>query len=320
AEAQASVSRLEAGLELIRIQEASNREQLQLAERSRDLARKEFERARRLSEEGQAVSEAVVESSERSLTQAETQVLQLRQALALVPGQILETESGLKAARAGVEQARLQLARTAIRSPLSGRIVLAQVEQAEVLQPGQMIFEIAEDSRLEIEVPVTAADLRNWIPFAQNPSPALRGWFAPLLPVPVEIRWSESSSEALWEGELNRIVRFDATTRTAMLAVRIPEEKLITHATGLPLSEGMFCQVRIPGKELKQVFAVPRSAVTFDNKCYLYVDGRLKTVEVSVARSEGDITYISGGIQPGDQVIITRLVAPLEGVKLVEAE
>jgi membrane fusion protein, multidrug efflux system len=52
---------------------------------------------------------------------------------------------------------------------------------------------------------------------------------------------------------------------------------------------------------------------------YLSVDGRLKTVQVKVARSQGDKVYVSEGIAPGDQVVVTRLVAPLEGVKLMEA-
>ncbi len=318
AEARAAVSRIEAGLALLEINEKADKQQLKLSERSRDLTRKEYERAKKLSDEGQAVSISVVETSERALTQAESQVLQLQQALTQVPSRKQELKSELAAAQARLAQSELQLSRTEIRSPFDARVMESRVEIGEVLNPGEMIFELADDSSLEIAVPVTASDLRNWIPF-EEASPSDQGWFPPLQKVPVSIRWSESSQDIEWQGTLDRMIRFDATTRTAMLAVRISGKQLVARSTGLPLTEGMFCQVSIPGKELKNVFKLPRAAVTFDNQCYLEKDGKLKTVQVTIARSQEDAVYVSKGIASGDRVITTRLVAPMEGIKLLEA-
>lgn len=317
-EALASETRLKANLQTIEINDSANKNQLKLAERSSELARKDYERVKQLSEQGQAVSVSVVESAERTLTQAETQVVQLKQAISQTPSLQMEIDSELVAAKARSEQAELQLQRTEIRAPFSGRIVSAMVEKDEYLQAGSMIIELADDSVLELEVPITATDLRKWIPF-EEPSSSETGWFAPITPTPVTLTWSESAMDVIWKGELNRIVRFDPTTRTAILAVRVEGKALRSDESGMPLTDGMFCQVLIPGKELTQVVALPRAAVTFDNKCYISVDGKLQTVDVDVARSEGDHVFISSGINPGDQVIVTRLVAPLEGVIIVEA-
>lgn len=318
-EAEAALARVKAAMAMIKINENADQAQLRVAARSRDLALSDFERAKKLSTEGQAVSVSVVESSERAYIQAEAQVLLLEQALAQVPSRLLEMESEMAAARARVEQAQLALQRTEIKAPFPARVLEANVEMDELLQPGVPVMSLADDRRLEIEVAVTAADLRNWIAFADAPETGA-GWFAPLKPVPVSITWTESAEEISWEGHLNRIVRFDPTTRTATLAVRIEGAQLRARESGLPLTAGMFCHVRIPGKTLDQVIALPRSAVTFDNKAYLSKDGRLKTVDVQVARSQGDRVYVVGGVQPGDQVVVTRLVAPLEGVKLMEIQ
>jgi multidrug efflux pump subunit AcrA (membrane-fusion protein) len=70
--------------------------------------------------------------------------------------------------------------------------------------------------------------------------------------------------------------------------------------------------VEIPGKSLKNVVKLPRWAVSYENTVYMSVDGRLKTVPVEVARLDSDNAYISGGINPGDLVVTTRLVSPLE--------
>jgi len=45
---------------------------------------------------------------------------------------------------------------------------------------------------------------------------------------------------------------------------------------------------------------------------YVEKDGRLKTLQVEVARLQGDDAFISRGIAPGTRVIVTRLVDPLE--------
>nr|MDA3873401.1 HlyD family efflux transporter periplasmic adaptor subunit [Kiritimatiellia bacterium] len=213
-----------------------------------------------------------------------------------------------------------------IQAPFDGRILLAGVEMGEYLQPGTRVLELADDSLLEIHVPISASDLRNWLPFDTSPT-ANPGWFTPLDPVPVSIEWSESSSDHQWRGTLHRITRFDTTTRTAMVVVRVTRERGNPARTtpetqpprSFPLTEGMFCKVTIPGKELTDVFALPREAVTFEGRCYISEKGRLKTVKVEVVRSEGDLVYVSSGLSEGDQVIVTRLVAPLEGAKLVEA-
>jgi multidrug efflux pump subunit AcrA (membrane-fusion protein) len=109
------------------------------------------------------------------------------------------------------------------------------------------------------------------------------------------------------------VVDFDANTRTLTVAIRILAEDAAAENPGsLPLVEGMFCSVEIPGRSLENVVKLPRWAVSYENTVYMSVDGRLKTVPVEVARLDSDNAYVSGGIAPGDLVVTTRLVNPLE--------
>jgi len=78
----------------------------------------------------------------------------------------------------------------------------------------------------------------------------------------------------------------------------------------------MFCSVKIPGRNLNNVFKLPRQAVSFENTVYLAVDNRLKTVPVKVARIEGESAYVADGLNVGDMVIITRIIDPLENTLL----
>ena len=125
-------------------------------------------------------------------------------------------------------------------------------------------------------------------------------------------------TDAFWEGTLNRVVKFDAETRTVTVAIRIEgAEALSLNHGSLPLVEGMFCAVEIPGKTLQNVYRIPRWAVSFENTVYLAMDNKLKTVPVEIARAQGEEAYISEGINPGDKVIITRLIDPVENTKLI---
>jgi hypothetical protein len=65
------------------------------------------------------------------------------------------------------------------------------------------------------------------------------------------------------------------------------------------------------------VMALPRWAVSFENTVYVVRDSRLKTVGVRVVRIQGDRVFIAEGLNEGEQVIVTRLVDPLEN-SLVE--
>ncbi len=46
------------------------------------------------------------------------------------------------------------------------------------------------------------------------------------------------------------------------------------------------------------------------------LENRLKTVSVKVVRLEGDFAYINKGLNPGDTVVTTRLIDPLENALL----
>ena len=57
-------------------------------------------------------------------------------------------------------------------------------------------------------------------------------------------------------------------------------------------------------------------AVSFDGQAHLADNGVLRTVRVRTLRTEGDTVYIDQGLREDDRVIVTRLVAPLEGAAL----
>ena len=110
---------------------------------------------------------------------------------------------------------------------------------------------------------------------------------------------------------------FDQQTRTLTVAVRIDSNEATENdVKGLPVVEGMFCSVDIPGKTLNNIYRLPSWAVSYKNTVYKIQDSRLTTVPVTVARVEADTVIVSDGLQPEDLVVSTRLADPLENTLL----
>jgi len=162
-------------------------------------------------------------------------------------------------------------------------------------------------------VPLDSRDARQWLRFRKGGSNGETGWFNDLEPARCTIRWTEGREGHVWHAQLHRVVKFDQQTRTLTVAIRIEAQQALSEdPEALPLVEGMFCAVEIPGRAMQGVIRLPRWAVSFENTVYVSSDSRLKTVSVEVARVQGDEAFVSRGLAPGDVVVVTRLIDPLE--------
>ena len=223
---------------------------------------------------------------------------------------------------AGLSRARLSVAavnldRCTVTAEFDARVKSVSIEQGQYVIPGQQVLTLADDSLLEIHVPLDSRDARRWLRFNGSPGHGGTAWFTGLEPVTCSIRWTEESANHTYQGQLHRVVRFDQQTRTLTVAVRIDSVAAAGNGVqGLPLVEGMFCAVDIPGRTLRNVYRLPSWAVSYKNTVYLVRGNRLKTVPVRVERVEGDATIVSDGLQPGDLVVSTRLADPLENTLL----
>lgn len=316
-EAQASAAQLGHTIQRLEKQFAIDRHRLKTILRNRDLALAEFERIRKLHDTGKVVSQSTVDNAEQQYNNRADLADQMAQTVALYPLRIKETESGLAAARARLLLAETRLQRCQMTAPFDGRIKNVSLEKGQYVNPGQAVLTLADDSMLEIRVSLDSRDARQWLLFNKSDTRTGTAWFGNLKPAACRIRWTEGSGNHVWQGHLHRVVAFDKENRTLTVAVRIDgDNALPAGGNDLPLVEGMFCSVEIPGRTLKNVIRLPRSTVSFENTVYLAENRRLKTVSVKVARIQGEEAVVEGGLSPGDRVIITRLVDPLENALL----
>ncbi len=274
----------------------TGRDRLKILKRSQELAEREYERVLVLFEKNSVGTQAGVEAAEKAMLSASDLTNQI--------AQVLET-------------AETNLERCEVRAPFNARVKSVSLEKGQYVTPGQNVVILADDSILEIQVPLDSRDAREWLRFNREKTDGKTAWFAGLEQVLCKIRWTENNNGQTWDGQLHRVVKFDQQTRTLMVAVRVyAETAMKKNPQSLPLVEGMFCSVKIPGRTLNNVFRLPRQAVSFENTVHLAIDNRLKTVPVKVARMEGENVYVYGGLNADDMVVTTRLIDPLENALL----
>jgi len=313
-EAKATAAKLSQTVKLLAKQQESDQKRLRAIRRNRQLAKAEFERVRRLFAEDQVGTRSAVEAREQAYNNAVDQESRLQQTLDLYPLRISEGRSALAAAQARVQVAQANLQRCTVRAPFRGRVTQGRLQVGSYVRAGEGLITLADDSLLEIQTAIDSGDARRWLVFNKGAAGSGRLWFADPQPVSCQVTWIEDSSVE-WQGRLHRVVRFDASSRTLTLAVRVRAAPEAVEGA-LPLVEGMFCRVRIPGRLLRGVFALPPWAVSFDDTVYAVRDGRLSTVKVHSAWSSKEAVYVDRGLRAGDEVIVTRLSNPMEGALL----
>lgn len=230
--------------------------------------------------------------------------------LVLRQPQLATAQAAVDAARAAVQQAELDLRRTHLRVPFPARILERSVNLGSVVSAGDDLGRLIGIGEFWIE---TAVPLRHlaWIPLADQ-SPNTTG-------APVRIRnrsaWPDSAVRT--GTALRAIGAVDQTTRLARILVRVPDPLARSPETsGPPLTLGSVVHTTITGRAINHSIKLNRNHLRSGDTVWLLVDGTLAIREVDIAFKDSTHAFITSGLQAGDQLVISELANPREGMEL----
>jgi RND family efflux transporter MFP subunit len=221
--------------------------------------------------------------------------------LVLREPQIRAAEARIDSAEAEVERSRRDLERTTIRAPFDARVRRASVEVGAVVAPGTPVAELYSASELEVRLPFTLLDF-GYLEAGATPGfdltatigGELRRWPAKLVRL---------------EGEVER------TTLSAYGFARVEPD-----ASGELPPVGLFVGAVVPGRTLEDVVELPRYAVRGRDEVWVVDDGLLAKRKIEILRSGREELVVRGEFGPADQLVVTRLAAPLVGMKVEQEE
>lgn len=215
--------------------------------------------------------------------------------------QLAYAESSLAASKAKVKQAQANLERTKVIAPYSGWLVNKSVETGEFVTKGKKLATLYADYAAEVKLPVTEKDQQMLIADDKN--------------MLIEISTADNQ---LWQGRISRTeVEVDAKTQQYFLIVEVEN--------AFPkLKVNQFVRAKIQGKELENVFIIPRGAVRNSGEVLLVSQkhgAELQQVsrrKITPIWQDENSIIISSGLQSGDRVVISPIAYAPEGMQVKE--
>ena len=267
----------------------------------------------RQSELQQAIAELEIERGRQQI--AENDYRQLNKdlqpenrALVLREPQLKSTEAGVRAARAAVERAQLDLDRTTVRAPFHAQVLTRDVNLGSQVSSGSELARLVGVDTYWVETTIPLDRLR-WLTFSEQTATAS--------PVAIRHRTAWPAGQQR-EGYLYRLIgELEDDTRMARVLVAVDDPLGRTANADLPsLIIGSFVECRIHGRPIEDVVRIPRDLVRKGDTVWLMRDGRLAIQPVDIDFQDAEFAYVSDGLNADDQVVTTSLATVKEGIPL----
>jgi RND family efflux transporter MFP subunit len=235
-------------------------------------------------------------------------------ALVLREPQIRQAEARLESAKAQLATAELNLERTQLSLPIDAVIMSEKVDLGQFVVTGQSIGVAYGTRSVEIELPLQDEELA-WFDMPGNPvSP--NGKQSSTKRTIAQVKANFAGPEHSWTGYVRRTTgQIDTTSRQVSVVVEVPEPFKNSDSRP-PLFPGMFVEVLIEGKVLKNAVAVPRDAVRNGTEVWVVEDGRLHIHPLNIVRTDKDFAYTVSGLDDGAQIVVSALDIVTEGMKV----
>lgn len=232
--------------------------------------------------------------------------------LALRKPQMAEAAAQLASAEAVLREAELQLARTSIRAPFKGRIRSKVVDMGEYVTPGMQLGEIFSTDIMEVALPLTDSELGQLglqVGFRESESnPGPQAVLSALV----------AGEPRVWRGRLARTDSgYDRETRVLFVYVEVSDAYGAGADRGAPLADGLFVTVEAEGRDIDNAVVVPRAALRGVDEMYIARENdTLEIRRVNVATSSRSRVVLTGGVLPGERVIISPVRGAADGIEL----
>lgn len=299
--AQASLIVQQSNLEQILLERGTILKNLDLSKKNLELNEKELERYAQMILE-KTVTEQAYENILQKVQQQRIQVQNYENSLMQIPNRITLQKANIDSARVSVQEAMLRLEKTEIRAPYAAQVQGKIVETGEFLSAGAVLGTLVGLETLELEIPVPQSEIEfisqsmeedttNQINYSTNKARLVR----------VEPLGPEGSPV---NGVLARFgASFDPRTRTIPVYIELKNTLTKGSLSDLYMHPGTFCKVSFEGKVIPEIYTVERTAY-LAGKIQILREGRVRSVEVEIIRDQGELLWVRGALEEGDQLIL----------------
>ena len=235
--------------------------------------------------------------------------------LVLRKPQLSAASADLEWNQAAQEKAQLDLSRTRITAPYSGRIISKNVDLGEYVSTGTDLAEIFATDYVEVRLPLSSQDYAqlNMVESYQANTDIDPKDNSPQ----VEIIGQLGNQKQRYEGYISRSEGvFDSTTRQIRVVAHIDDPYGKQSQTKQPLIIGQFVTAIIKGRQLSDVFVIPNRALYQGSYVFVVEDEAIKRRDIKLAWQDNKNSVISEGLTSGDIIVTTPLNDSISGTKV----
>jgi len=228
-----------------------------------------------------------------------------QRALAQREPQLEASRLALKAAQSLLKKAQLDLTRTTLRAPFNAMVVSENVDTGQLIGPQGSVARLVGTDEYHVQVSVPVASLRT----VEVHSEEGRGSETKVIQH-VGLETIERPGEVI-----RQLPDLDPGGAMARLLVRI--ENPLGQRGDLPLLLGSFVDVAIGAQPIEDAIRVPRVALRNGRNVYVMNDDDLLEIrEVRIAWTEPDSVLVTGGLEPDERVVTSRIATPVPNMLL----
>ncbi|AWB68398.1 hypothetical protein C2869_19185 [Saccharobesus litoralis] len=206
--------------------------------------------------------------------------------------QITAAKANVSAAQAEVKQAELNLQRTEIKAPFSGRIQQIMVNVGQYIGANQQLASLFDSTVMQVSLPLSEQQAA-LINLPLNPQ-------VTNLPQ-VVLSGSVAGQNATWQGQ---VVRTQASVNTQSRMYYGIVEVIQDINSPTPLINGQFVNAKISGKAIEQVARLPKQAVFKRDQIYWLKDDKIVAGQVEVLNQDNQYVWVKSAMLTPDLAII----------------
>lgn len=223
--------------------------------------------------------------------------------LALRKPQLEKARANIDLAKTDIERTEVDLGRTEIRAPFNAIVRQKNIDLGSQLTNQSAIGVLTGIDAFWAEVSIPSANLA-WLTLPTGTNSGS------------EVRIFAGGTPSRAGRIIKLLPEVDKDGLMARVLVTI-EDPLALKTDRQPILIGSYVHAEFTGRQLKNVFQLPRAALLDGDKVMTVTsENTLHILPVSVVWKNTDSVFINAGLQEGDKVIISSVPAPIEGMPL----
>ncbi len=326
AQAEANVNAAEAQLIQLNQKEVNLETSLQIEKQKLTLVDQEYQRKQALNAKN-LISKSELETQKQALLAQRNLVQDLNSSLSLLPDDRKVTQAQVKVNQALLNDAQRQLNNTRFTLPFDARIAEVNIERAQAVTNGSVLFEAHQLGAVEIKAELSLQDAETLISSISGiprDTASLPSIEKVNFDAYVEINMGQKHHQ--WQAKLTRIadtINPDQATIGFYLEVEqdFNDMDLVKRP---PLTNGMFVTAYIHGYPSEQ-FVIPEKALHGDQIYVMDLEGKLQIIKVKVVyRTDKGVAIESQSttapLTQNMQIVTNDLIPAISGMSLKVAQ